>query len=625
MFIYYEYLMNNVCFDNILKYEYLMYNNIQNKGLKYDNNTQVICINDINNTIYNVNEICDYLTNISNINKVALCAIGKNENLYIREWVEHYKNIGISKIFLYDNNDIDGEHFEDVINDYVKSGFVEIINVRGIWPAQIDAYESFYHSDKSTEYSWILFCDIDEFLEFPDKYTSVSQFVSNKIFNDYDVIKVCWKCYDDNDLVYVKDNNYSIKRFKKPAINQPYTNSQTKMFLRTNRDAHIISPHGALTKNGYNEHLKVCNTRGEQIKNNDIMYTTGDPMAYVHDNCWLNHYRFKTIEEYIIKTKRGWPTIYMNGGKQYMNARFFFLHNKYTREKHKLFAKLLNRDYISITTYGSINQNKNWGDDINFSFIQELLDYKYECINVNKNMNEDNYAFIGSILEDTYLTPSTIVWGAGIPDKDQIINIKPKKILAVRGPLTRKKLLEQGIKCPAVYGDPALLIHLIYNPQIEKKYKLGIIPHFSNLTNKKLNEAKKNPNIKIINLKIYKGCWKNVIDDILSCEYIISESLHGLIISESYKIPNLWINIEDTPNKNKGIFKYLDFYHSIGKTNIKNYIDISDYNDLPNIIETINNNWYYRFNINLNKLIDACPFKIELKPLNNNINTNNNV
>jgi hypothetical protein len=46
---------------------------------------------------------------------------------------------------------------------------------------------------------------------------------------------------------------------------------------------------------------------------------------------------------------------------------------------------------------------------------------------------------------------------------------------------------------------------------------------------------------------------------------------------------------------------------------------------LQNIIETINNNWYYKFNINLNKLIDACPFKIELKQLDKNINTNSDV
>ena len=66
------------------------------------------------------------------MNKVALCAIAKNENLYIREWANWYKRLGVSKIFIYDNNDINGERFEDVISDFIKTGFIEIIDVRGI-------------------------------------------------------------------------------------------------------------------------------------------------------------------------------------------------------------------------------------------------------------------------------------------------------------------------------------------------------------------------------------------------------------------------------------------------------------------------------------------------------------
>ena len=31
---------------------------------------------------------------------VALCVVAKNENLYIKEFVEYYKNIGIKKIYL---------------------------------------------------------------------------------------------------------------------------------------------------------------------------------------------------------------------------------------------------------------------------------------------------------------------------------------------------------------------------------------------------------------------------------------------------------------------------------------------------------------------------------------------
>ena len=46
--------------------------------------------------------------------KICLCVIAKNENKYLREFVEYYKTIGYNKIFLYDNNDIFGEKFEEV-------------------------------------------------------------------------------------------------------------------------------------------------------------------------------------------------------------------------------------------------------------------------------------------------------------------------------------------------------------------------------------------------------------------------------------------------------------------------------------------------------------------------------
>lgn len=58
---------------------------------------------------------------------VCVCTAGKIENRYIIEFVEHYKKYCVNKIFLYDNNDINGEKFEDVINNYIKGGFVKLI------------------------------------------------------------------------------------------------------------------------------------------------------------------------------------------------------------------------------------------------------------------------------------------------------------------------------------------------------------------------------------------------------------------------------------------------------------------------------------------------------------------
>ena len=55
--------------------------------------------------------------------KILLCAIARLENLYIREWVEYYKNLGVDNICLYDNNGDGEENFNDVIGDFIKDGF----------------------------------------------------------------------------------------------------------------------------------------------------------------------------------------------------------------------------------------------------------------------------------------------------------------------------------------------------------------------------------------------------------------------------------------------------------------------------------------------------------------------
>ena len=73
--------------------------------------------------------------------KVCLCTIGKLENLYVREYVSHYKRFGIDKIFIYDNNDINDERFETVINDYIRIGFAFIINYRGKIRHQLEAFQ----------------------------------------------------------------------------------------------------------------------------------------------------------------------------------------------------------------------------------------------------------------------------------------------------------------------------------------------------------------------------------------------------------------------------------------------------------------------------------------------------
>ena len=95
--------------------------------------------------------------------KVALCSIGRLENQYAVEFVEWYKKLGFDKIFIYDNNHGDEEHFEDVLQQYINDGLVEITDFRDKEAAQLLAYNDCYEKH-GKEYDWIAFFDFDEFL-----------------------------------------------------------------------------------------------------------------------------------------------------------------------------------------------------------------------------------------------------------------------------------------------------------------------------------------------------------------------------------------------------------------------------------------------------------------------------
>lgn len=248
------------------------------------------------------------------------------------------------------------------------------------------------------------------------------------------------------------------------------------------------------------------------------------------------------------------------------------------------------------------NLNQNFGDSINPLFISMLSNKK--VVRVNPRFSSiDHVLAIGSIIE--HGSAQSIIWGSGFISENSELKEKPKKVLAVRGPKSRKRMQEYGIECPEVYGDPALLLPKVYSPSIEKKYQLGIVPHHSDKNNKLLLElVSNNNNIKVIDLQKL-DVWE-VIDDILSCDRIASSSLHGIITADAYSIPSAWIQFSDKVI-GKG-FKFLDYFESVGRKDIVPLII-----DESTQLEDIKSLFYdYKIKIDLQKLIDAAPFDINI-------------
>jgi pyruvyltransferase len=211
----------------------------------------------------------------------------------------------------------------------------------------------------------------------------------------------------------------------------------------------------------------------------------------------------------------------------------------------------------------------------------------------------------GSILN--LIADKAIVWGSGIAES--YAELPERDIRAVRGMLTLKRVQEKlNPKNEIAVGDPCLLLPLYYNPKFEKKHTIGVIPHYidayhllSNLN--KIEELEQN-GIKLININNH---IEKVVDDILSCETIISSSLHGIICADAYGIPSAHIKITEKIGGDG--FKYIDWYSNFNNREYQCF-DLSNPTiDKILLLSENSINWLSDIKIDIKKLYESCPFK----------------
>ena len=255
--------------------------------------------------------------------------------------MNHYKKIGYDKVFIYDNNDIDDEKFEDVLNKQISNNFVEIINYRGyrgkIQKPQFEAFIDCYEKNKNN-YDWLSFFDFDEFLEL-NRHKNIKEYLNDKRFKKCSNIKINWLTFSDNNLLYY-ENIPVQKRFKTP-IYHFYRNRMIKSTVRGNLKFNywrgMNNPHSS------NNNLTTCNSMGKII---DPKKYYSSPFNYEF-SC-LKHYSTKTIEEYCNKSKRGRSDtlVKLNETTLKNYYKYFFKLNKKTKKKIDYFNKCFNFTYI---------------------------------------------------------------------------------------------------------------------------------------------------------------------------------------------------------------------------------------------------------------------------------------
>lgn len=246
----------------------------------------------------------------------------------------------------------------------------------------------------------------------------------------------------------------------------------------------------------------------------------------------------------------------------------------------------------------------NWVKEISHLNLSLDCDYLFPF--------ESNVVGVGSIIFSG--NKRSHIWGSGF--MSQMEQCKYGIIHAVRGYLSLKKIHEQIANGASLkfadkvaVGDPGLLLSRFVRPSV-KKYRIGLVPHFSEIDFFMKNYGQK---YHVIDLR--SSDIESVTKEITACEYIISTSLHGIIVAHSFSIPALWMEYTGLEENTNG-FKFYDYFSSVG---IQTYVPIRDIENFLRDEETIINffNTRKKYSLpsaNLDKicadLLSVAPFPI---------------
>jgi pyruvyltransferase len=150
------------------------------------------------------------------------------------------------------------------------------------------------------------------------------------------------------------------------------------------------------------------------------------------------------------------------------------------------------------------------------------------------------------------------IWGSGAGEASERFSSR-HFYHAVRGTFTQERICPSTSITP-VLGDPGLLVRDYWSgrPRPDKRYSLGVIPHFIDQDSEAVRQLLSISGSRLINVF---SPIDEILSEVMRCHYVVSSSMHGLIVSDAFGIPNRRIVIS---GRIKSSEKFADYYSAFG-------------------------------------------------------------
>lgn len=234
--------------------------------------------------------------------RFAICATIKNENIYLREWVDYHFSLGVDKIFLYNNNNDNGENPNLIVQDYIDAGKIEITKInyydtRPFQFKQTDAYNDCLEKN-DLYFDWIVFIDLDEFITI-DKYGTLQELFKHTNYNNFDCVVFNMVVYGNNTIYY--EQKPVQERFPEQLKNEIKfwnirMNQLVHPFVKTSKGIRFYdgNPHIPKLTN-----KTCCTSSGYNFPTNTLSNTITGSAVVVNNLLFSKHYYFKSFVEFL--------------------------------------------------------------------------------------------------------------------------------------------------------------------------------------------------------------------------------------------------------------------------------------------------------------------------------------
>lgn len=204
----------------------------------------------------------------------------------------------------------------------------------------------------------------------------------------------------------------------------------------------------------------------------------------------------------------------------------------------------------------------NFGDELSPLIVESVSGRKVQWA----SPRAAEIVSVGSVLELAGRYPSSAaVWGTGLraaPEPATAIRFVENlgNVLAVRGPRTRSAL---RLGDDVALGDPGLLAERLVKRQAPRHERKVFVPHFTTWNSReglRLLGKASGRGFEIVPPSLPPMAVMAAIAD---ASFVMSSSLHGVIVAHSLGVPTRLLEVGGRPG-NEPDWKFMDYFASLG-------------------------------------------------------------